>query len=441
MTDLRPYFQILQASEDATAAELKTAFRRQARECHPDLHPENPKAEAEFQQLSEAYRIISETLYPSSQPHGSEQFSHSLTATQALYARATQKIAAQDYKGAIADYTAAIDLDSEFLEAYLKRCQARFVLGDDPGVLEDCSHILQLDDTVAQAYYYQGRARFQLGSAPAAIAAYSQAIALDKNYAQAWLHRGQARLDLQATQLAREDLQQAASLFETQGEPDNVHRVHIILQDLDHHPLRQPKHKRKTKNKPVGRRPFLRESSLIKDIFTTIPQFFWNPSGGLLPTFARLSSRRAIGVGIGYAAIATLCFVLAADLYFFVFGSITLIERILLGMVPFLSLAWMNQLTRSVTHKQGSWAGDIFISGATLLPLGLLVFVSGLVAQFGPLGMVLSCVYLGSNAILMLYFGCTQINNLSEQSATLAVPTLLLVSGGLTYGAYILFAS
>lgn len=441
MTDLRPYFQILQVSEDVTVAELKAAFRRQARECHPDLHPDNPKAEAEFQQLSEAYEMISETLYPSGQPDNSERFSRRLTATQALYARATQKIAEQDYNGAIADCTAAIDLDSEFLEAYLKRCQARFVLGDDSGVLEDCSRILQLDDTVAQAYYYQGRARFQLGSAPAAIAAYSQAIALDDNYAQAWLHRGQARLDLQATPLAREDLQQAASLFEAQGDSDNVHRVHLILQELDHHPWRRLKHKRTPKNKPASKRPFRRKRSLIKDICTTIPQFLWNPSGGLLPTFARLSPRRAIGVGIGYAVIATLCFVLAADLYILVFEAITLVERILLGIVPFLSLAWMNQLTRSVTHKQGSWAGDIFISGATLLPVGLLIFTNGLVAQFGPLGIILSFVYLGCDAILMLYFGCTQINNLSEQSATLAVPTLLLVSGSLTYGTYTLFTN
>ncbi|WP_299405454.1 DnaJ domain-containing protein [Acaryochloris sp. IP29b_bin.148] len=437
MADLQPYLQLLQVSKDVTLAELKAAFRRHARECHPDLHPDNPNAEAEFQQLSEAYEIVSETLYPSTPIDEFRHADHSqrVTTAQALYARATQKVTDRDYEGALADYTAAIDQDPEFLDAYLKRCQVRFVQGDDSGVLADCRTILKLDDTVAQAYYYQGRARFQLGAVPSAIAAYSQAIALDEYHAKAWFHRGRARLDLQETKLARKDLQQAESLFQAEGKSTEVHRVQVILQDLDHHP------RRPLKVKSPSRRPFRRENNFLKDIFITIPQFFWNPSGGLLPTFARLSPNRARIVGIGYAAIATLCFVLAANLYPLVFVSITLLERIILGIVPFLSLVGLNQLARNITRTRGSWTSDIFISGATLLPLGLLMFVSGLVAQLGPWGIVLSATYLGCDAVLILYFGCSQINNLSEQSATLAVPTQFLASGGLTYWTYTLLAS
>ena len=374
--------------------------------------------------------MISEALYPSEQ---TDEFDYArgekLTTAQALFARATQKAAARDYDGALDDYSMAIEHDPEFLDAYVKRCQIRFVQGDDLGVLAACTEILKLDDTVAQAYYYQGRARFQLGAAPSAVASYSQAIALDEDYAQAWFHRGRARLELQENKLARMDLQQAAALFEAQGEPDEVHRVQLILENIGRRPFSKLQ-ARSSKNK-----------SLVTDIFMTISQFFWNPSGELLPTFARLSKRRAVELGIIYAAISTLCLLLATNLYQSTFISITLVERVLLGIVPFLSLVFMGQLTRSFTRKRGSWAGDIFISGATLLPLGVLVFLSALLIQFGPLGVVLSCFYLGCDAVLMLYFGCTQINNLSEQSATLAVPTLLLVSGGLTYGAYTLFAS
>lgn len=431
MADLQPYFQLLQVSADVTPAELKAAFRRQARECHPDLHPDNPNAEAEFQRLSEAYDIISEALYPSSQDDefisidGSEE----LTTAQALYARATQKAAERDYAGAIKDYTSAIEYDPEYLDAYLRRCQVRFVQGDDEGVLAECTEILNLDDTIAQAYYYQGRARLQLGSAPAAIASYSQAIALDENYAQAWLHRGRARLELKENQLAREDLTHAAELFEAQGEPDEVHRVQVILQEIGRSPFPKPK---------VGASG---SQGLARDIFTTIPQFFWNPSGGLLPTFARLSPQRAIEVGLGYASLSTLGLVLAANLFPVTFSAVTLWERIMLGILPFLSLVFLNQLARSLTRTRGSWASDIFISGATLLPLSLLVFLSGLMVQFGTAGVFIASFYLGCDAVLMLYFGCTQIHNLSEQSATLAVPTLLLVTSGLTYGAFTIFAS
>lgn len=101
MADLQPYFQLLRVSADVTPAELKAAFRRQARTCHPDLHPENPSAEAEFQRLNEAYDIISEALYPSSQ---TDEFIHAdgsenLTKAQALYARGTQKAAERDMLG------------------------------------------------------------------------------------------------------------------------------------------------------------------------------------------------------------------------------------------------------------------------------------------------------------------------------------------------------
>lgn len=431
MADLQPYFQLLQVSADVSPAELKAAFRRQARTCHPDLHPDNPNAEAEFQRLSEAYDIISEALYPS---NPEDEFIHadgseSLTTAQALYARATQKAAERDYEGAIEDYTSAIEYDPEFLEAYLKRCQVRFVQGDDDGVLADCAEILSLDETVAQAYYYQGRARFQLGSAPAAIASYSQAIALDENYPQAWLHRGRARLELQEEKLAREDLTHAAELFEAQGEPDEVHRVQVFLQEIGRRPFPQPQVMRS------------RDKGLATDLFTTIPEFFWNPSGGLLPTYARLSPRRATEVGLGYAGLATLGFVLSTNLFPVTFSAFNFWERIVLGVLPFCSLTFLNQLARSLTRTRGSWASDTFISGATLLPLSLLTFLSGLVVQFGMAGVWLAAMYLGCDAVLMLYFGCTQINNLSEQSATLTVPTLLLVTSGLTYGAFTIFAS
>lgn len=435
MADLQPYFQLLHVSADVTPAELKAAFRRQARTCHPDLHPDNPSAEAEFQRLSEAYDIISSALHPSSQ---ADEFIHAdgsngLTTAQALYARGTQKAAERDYVGAIQDYTRAIESDPEFLEAYLKRCQVRFVQGDDEGVLAECAEILGLDDTVAQAYYYQGRARLQLGSAPAAIASYSQALALDEEYAQAWLHRGRARLEMQEEKLAREDLSRAAQLFEAQGEPDEVHRVQVILQEMGRSSRPKPEVK-------LTRKGF-REQGLLQDIFTTIPEFFWNPSGRLLPTFARLSARRATEVGLSYGGLSMLGFVLAANLFPIVFSSVTLAERIMLSAVPFFSLVFLNQLARSLTRTRGSWASDIFISGATLLPLSLLMFLSGLVIQFGAAGVWIATFYLGCDAVLMLYVGCSQVNNLSEQSATLAVPTLLLVTSALTYGTFTIFAS
>jgi molecular chaperone DnaJ len=56
----RDPYQVLGLERAATAEQIKKAFRRAAREHHPDLHPDDPEAEARFQELSEAYELLSD---------------------------------------------------------------------------------------------------------------------------------------------------------------------------------------------------------------------------------------------------------------------------------------------------------------------------------------------------------------------------------------------
>lgn len=58
-TSKEPY-RILGVATDATAPEIKSAYRRKAREMHPDLDPDNPWAEDEFKRLSAAYQLLSD---------------------------------------------------------------------------------------------------------------------------------------------------------------------------------------------------------------------------------------------------------------------------------------------------------------------------------------------------------------------------------------------
>ncbi len=53
-------YKILGVLPDANDDELKRAFRRLARECHPDRDPGNPWAEDEFKELSAAYDLLSD---------------------------------------------------------------------------------------------------------------------------------------------------------------------------------------------------------------------------------------------------------------------------------------------------------------------------------------------------------------------------------------------
>ncbi len=57
--ELKDYYQILNISQDASAEDIKKAFRRLALQYHPDHNPENIKeAEAQFKEINEAYEVL-----------------------------------------------------------------------------------------------------------------------------------------------------------------------------------------------------------------------------------------------------------------------------------------------------------------------------------------------------------------------------------------------
>lgn len=54
------YYKILGVAVTADADQIKKAYRKLAKECHPDTHPGDTKAEERFKQLSEAYAVLSD---------------------------------------------------------------------------------------------------------------------------------------------------------------------------------------------------------------------------------------------------------------------------------------------------------------------------------------------------------------------------------------------
>lgn len=54
----RDYYETLGISKGADAAEIKKAFRRKAKELHPDRNADNPNAEAQFKEANEAYDVL-----------------------------------------------------------------------------------------------------------------------------------------------------------------------------------------------------------------------------------------------------------------------------------------------------------------------------------------------------------------------------------------------
>jgi molecular chaperone DnaJ len=55
------YYQLLGVSREASDADIKKAFRKLARELHPDINRHDPAAEEKFKEVAEAYDVLSDS--------------------------------------------------------------------------------------------------------------------------------------------------------------------------------------------------------------------------------------------------------------------------------------------------------------------------------------------------------------------------------------------
>ncbi|MEF8889132.1 MAG: DnaJ domain-containing protein, partial [Desulfohalobiaceae bacterium] len=59
--EYKDYYQILGVDRNASQEEISKAFKKLARQYHPDLNTDNPEAEKKFKEINEAYAVLKDT--------------------------------------------------------------------------------------------------------------------------------------------------------------------------------------------------------------------------------------------------------------------------------------------------------------------------------------------------------------------------------------------
>ncbi len=107
-------YSILGVAKDASAAEIKKAYRRIAKECHPDLKPGDAEAEAKFKAAAAAYDLLKDPETRARYDNGEIDASGQERPQQQYY-RDYAEAAGNPYRGRQADPDDMSDIFAEFM--------------------------------------------------------------------------------------------------------------------------------------------------------------------------------------------------------------------------------------------------------------------------------------------------------------------------------------
>jgi hypothetical protein len=178
-----------------------------------------------------------------------------------------------------------------------------------------------------------------------------------------------------------------------------------------------------------------RVATAAKDALSSFKLFLKNPVGDLHTAFESLGQEKALGVGVtfGVAFAVLVTFLATSKLPSFLSPDFSgYIKILIVSFVPFVGLTGAGYLLRQITRSEASLGHDTFIGGASLLPLALvaiLAFVLGL-GNIEVISLVLFFAMVVT--VMMLFTGATRIYKITEQQATLFVPSMIVFSAWIT---------
>ena len=111
MAAKRDYYEVLGVGRNASAAEIKKAYRKLAKKYHPDTNPNDKQAEEKFKEVSEAYDVLGDEekrkMY--------DQFGHAAFSEGGAVIMATARIMETDTVSSVSTVAMAIWTWTTFL--------------------------------------------------------------------------------------------------------------------------------------------------------------------------------------------------------------------------------------------------------------------------------------------------------------------------------------
>ena len=119
---MRDPYQVLGVPKTATAAEIKAAFRKQAKQCHPDTHPGDAKKAAKFREISAAYDVVSDREKREQYDRGLINADGSPKMQQRAYSQAGQSAGGRPFEFDIGGFSCRNQLRVHFYCIGVRRC-------------------------------------------------------------------------------------------------------------------------------------------------------------------------------------------------------------------------------------------------------------------------------------------------------------------------------
>jgi tetratricopeptide (TPR) repeat protein len=168
-------------------------------------------------------RPINPTDSTSAQPRGARE----------LYNQGIDKASQKDYQGALADYTRAMQIDSQDANIYYSRALIYVELGEYEKAIADYTKAIDFKyNPLSIPYYNRAIAYRYKQDVQAAISDFNKSLLLDPNYADAYFDRANAYSSQGEREKAIADYKKAAELYQKKGNTKNYQKALQAIKSL-----------------------------------------------------------------------------------------------------------------------------------------------------------------------------------------------------------------